>query len=128
MTYRNDFARCIAENIELGDKAYAHAIECWERHIVKIVSLAIERGFSVGVNDGEETVLTNSKDVETILKVLFSTDEDYLLFYREGETNHFGWVWLLYGNGPDEVVSDYSTNLEPLFLAEVNEWADKNLI
>jgi len=124
MTYRNDFARCIAENIERGDKSYAHTIECWEKHIEFTVKAALAAGFSVGVNDGEETVLTHCKDVETIMKALFSTDEDYLLFYREGETNHFAWAWLIYGNGPDEVISDYTTNLEPIFMDEVNKFAD----
>ena len=124
MTYRNDFARCIAENIERGDKEYAHKVECWEKHIEYTVKAALAAGLSIGVNDGEETVLTHSKDVETIMKALFSTDEDYLLFYREGETDHFGWAWLIYGNGVDEVISDYTTNLEPLFMDDVNKFAD----
>lgn len=123
MTYRNDFARCIAENIERGDKAYAHCVECWEKHIVFTVTSAIEAGFSVGVNDGEETVLTHCRDLETIMKALFSTDEDYLLIYRDGETNHFGWIYLVYGNGCDEVVSNYTTNLDS-FMDKVNAFAD----
>jgi hypothetical protein len=124
MTYRNDFARCIAENIEDGDKAYAHRIECWEKHIRFTVEQAIAAGFSIGVNDGEETVLTDCRDVETIMKALFSTDEDYLLLYESGNSDHFGWIWLVYGNGVDEVISDYTMNLEKLFMNAVNEFAD----
>lgn len=122
--YRNDFARCIQENIERGDKAYAHAIECWEKHIEFTVRAAIEAGFSIGVNNGEDTVLTHCVDVEMIMRALFSTDEDYLFFYQGKDLNTFAWVWLIYGNGPDEVISDYSSKLEPLFMDKVNKFAD----
>lgn len=134
MNYRNDFAKAIAENIERGDKEYAHKIRCWERNARKIVIAAINAGFSVGVNDGEETVLKYSRDVKEVMRALFSTDEDYLLFYRteidngvDEDCDHFGWVYLVYGNGIDDLVNDYSTNLDPLFMEAVNEWADKKL-
>ena len=129
MTYRNDFAKCIAENIERGDKEYAHKIRCWERNARKIVIAAINAGFSVGVNDGEETVLKHSRNVNEIMRALFSTDEDYLLIYKDQKkaTDHFGWVYLIYGNGIDDVVNDYSTNLDPIFMEAINEWTDKKL-
>lgn len=126
MTYRNDFAKHIAENVAIGDKSYAHNIRCWERNIRKIVMAAIANGLSVGVNDGEETVLTHSKNVPTIMRALFSTDEDYLLFYKENEKGHFAWVRLIYGNGPDEVVNDYSTNIEYI-MKPINEWVSNTL-
>lgn len=127
MTYRNDFAKAIAYNIERGDKSYAHVIRCWERHIRKIVFAAINAGFTVGINDGEETVLKRSTNVSEIMRALFSTDEDYLLIYEKNDKNHFGWVRLIYGNNCDEVVNDYSTNLEELFMKAINEWSDKHL-
>lgn len=127
MIFRNEFAKAIAENMEQGDKEYAHRIRCWERHIRKIVFAAINAGFTVGVNDGEETVLEHSTNVQEIMRALFSTDEDYLLFYEKNDTEHFGWAYLIYGNGPDEVVNDYSTNLEALLMNAVNEWANKAL-
>lgn len=132
MTYRNDFAKCIAENIERGDKSYAHDIRCWERNIRKIVFAAINAGFTVGVNDGEETVLKRSTNVSEIMRALFSTNEDYLLIYKDsgevyGPFECFGWVYLIYGNGPDEVVNDYTTNLEVPFMKAINEWSEKHL-
>jgi len=127
MTFRNDFAKAIAENIERGDKEYAHKIRCWERHARKVVLAAINAGFSVGVNDGEETTLTHSRDVGAIMKALFSTDEDYLLFFKNEKEPAFGWVFLVYGNGIDDLTSDWTTNLDPLFMDAVNEWADKYL-
>ena len=127
MNYRNSFAKCIAENIERGDKEYAHKVRCWERNARKIVFAALNAGFSVGVNDGEETVLKSSTNVSEIMQALFSTDEDYLLIYEKNDKNHFGWVYLVYGNGIDDLASDYTTNLEALFMQSVNEWADKHL-
>lgn len=124
MTYRNDFARCIAENIERGDKAYARDIAGWEKHIAFTITKALAAGLSVGVYDGEVTTLERCTDHETIMKALFSTDDDTLLFYREGEEKPFAWVWLVYGNGVDEVISDYTTNLDEIFMEEVNLFAD----
>lgn len=120
----NNFAKGIASNIERGDKEYAHAIESWEKHIAFAVKAALAAGFTVGVNDGEETTLTHSSDFDAIMHALWTTDEDYLLFYREGEERHFGWAWLIYGNGLDEVFSDWTTNLDPLFMDEVNKFAE----
>jgi hypothetical protein len=109
MTKENNFTRGIAENLERGDKDYAHSIQCWQRHIEHLVCAALGAGFLVGVNDGEETTLEHASDVETIMDALWTTDEDYLLFYRIGEAKHFGWVYLIYGNGPDEVTNDWTT-------------------
>lgn len=92
-------------------------IELELRIVRKCAEDAIALGFTVGVNDGENTVLKRSTDIETIMKAVFSTDEDYLIFYwgtiglpngsKEGAKA--GWARFIYGNVQD-VLSDYSAN------------------
>lgn len=90
-----------------------HECNYLERIIVqRVIGDLLEAGFSLGVNDGEETTLTHSKDMLQITQAMFSTDEDYLLVYRPfGQERHFGWVRLIHGNGRD-IISDYTVNLE----------------
>lgn len=94
------------------DRAIEQAI------ITKAIDDLLAAGYSLGVNDGEETVLKRCTDKATILKAMFSTDEDLLLVYwgslghPEGhEGKQKGWIRLIYGNG-DSVISDYTTSLE----------------
>lgn len=90
---------------------------------LKIAHKAIEgllaAGYGVGVYDGEEETVKDSKDAEAIKKALFTTDEDYLIAYKDG--TKAGWVWLIYGNVQD-VISDYTVNLEDA-LAETIKFA-----
>lgn len=125
MSKENNFTRGIATNLAEGDKSYARNIQCWQLNIEYAVRAALNAGFLVGVNDGEVTTVKHSADFDTIMDALWTTDEDYLLFYKIGSDAHFGWIWLVYGNGPDEVISDYSTILGPLFMDDVNAYADK---
>lgn len=94
-----------------------------ERRICnRVIQDLLGQGYSLGVNDGEETVVTHCTDQTKIAEAMFSTDEDYLLVYQPGKDRHFGWVRLIYGNGCD-VVSDYTINLEP-HLEAANKYAD----
>ncbi|MBV8895506.1 MAG: hypothetical protein JO051_03265 [Acidobacteriaceae bacterium] len=74
----------------------------------------LRAGYLLGVNDGEETTIERSSDANAIFHAMFTTDEDYILVYRKGEQEHFGWVRFIYGNDGWDVISDYSTNLEPV--------------
>lgn len=62
------------------------------------------RGFELlGVNDGEETVKTsNEKDA---LDTVFSVDESWMIFRKQGFTRHS--VYVVLGNSPEEVVADW---------------------
>ena len=94
-----------------------------ERIIVqRLISDLLDRGYSLGVNDGEETTLTHSSDMLEITSAMYSTDEDFLLVYRENANHPFGWVRLIHGNGRD-IISDYTTNLED-DLQGVNAYCD----
>jgi len=78
--------------------------------ITAIVEDALARGFTVSVYDGEGFALKRSADKAAILAALCSTDEDKLVFRQPGEPNAFGWAYLVYGNEPGVVVSDYTTD------------------
>lgn len=76
---------------------------------MKVAIALIDAGYKLGVNDGEETTVKNSTNLKEIQNALFTTDEDYLLVYKDGKK--IGWVFLIWGN-VEHVVSDYTVNLE----------------
>lgn len=84
--------------------------------ISKLVQAALASGYSMDVNDGEETVLRRSTDETAIIGAMFSTDEDYLTF-RDSDGEKIGWIYLIHGNGED-VISDLADNPEMNRLAE----------
>ncbi len=81
----------------------------------KIASALIEDGLKAGYligvdNGGDEMELKPCNDKETILKAMFLTDEEHLIFDKDGKQT--GWVFFVYGNDGWDVISDYSVNLE----------------
>jgi len=102
-------------------------IELELRILRKCAEDAIAQGFFVSLNDGEETVVKKSRNIEEIMTAAFSTDEDYLYFYEKSDTlagaaahdshnsepqkfwNMIGWAYFIYGNVQD-VLSDYAGN------------------
>ena len=94
-----------------------------ERKIARqIVKDALLSGYTVGVNDGEETTLRRSVDIRAIMKALFTTDEDWLLIYKG--SRQVGWVRLVYGNDGWDVVNDHTTNLDAI-MKGATKLADK---
>lgn len=84
-----------------------------EERIAKLVIAdLLACGYSIGVNDGEENVLTDSTDAAKIFESMFGTDDDRLFVHTPGETGSHGWVYLVYGNDGPDVINDYTTNLE----------------
>lgn len=93
-----------------------------ERKIIsKLIDDALEAGFNIDVNDGEETTLEHSTNREAILAAMFTTDEDWIVLHR-GELR--GWVRLIYGNDGWDVINDYTTNLPDSIMAGCNAIAD----
>ena len=82
-------------------------------------------GYSLSVNDGEETTLHRCTRPAVILAAMATTDEDYLLVRPLGtNTPRIGWVRFIYGNSGWDVINDYTTNLEAA-LAGTNALADQ---
>lgn len=86
-----------------------------EREIVKrTIKELLAAGYSLGVNDGEETVITHSTDAEAIFKEMFATDQDFLLVYVTvgGRCLSIANVHFIYGNTGWDVISDHTEFLE----------------
>lgn len=95
-----------------------------EQHIAwAAIRQLLEAGFSLGVNDGEETVLRYCRDAKKVFAAMLSTDDDYLLVY-DLASKKIGWIHFVYGNDGYDVMSDYTMNLEP-YLTQANKLADK---
>jgi hypothetical protein len=96
-----------------------------ERTIVRRVILdVLAAGYSINVNNGGDTeeLPAPSRSAKEVLGAMFATDDEYLILYQNGK--RIGWVWFVYGNGGWDVVSDYSTNLEPVMKGS-SDLADK---
>lgn len=90
-----------------------------EQTIALVTAQALlDAGYSLGVNDGEETTIHHSRDLDKIQDALFTTDEDWLYVYEtwgDGNTHRKSpdwWVRFVYGNDGWDVISDYSIALE----------------
>lgn len=90
-----------------------------ERKIaVSLVDELLEQGFKITVNNGgDEDEITKSGDRSKILDAMWETDEERIFVYNPAHTpvgqEYFGWLYLVYGNDGWDVLSDYTTNLEP---------------
>jgi len=97
-----------------------------ERRIArKVIEEGKKLGYSFNVNNGgdENELPQPSRTTKTVLDAMFATDDEHLLFYKDGK--RVGWVWFIYGNGNGglDVISDYTTNLDPV-MPEVNKLVD----
>ena len=75
----------------------------------KFVEDTLAKGFSISVNDGEETTVKRSTNRDEILGAMRTTDEDILLIHQ-GSDSHLGFVYFVYGNDGTDVISDYTAN------------------
>jgi len=80
-----------------------------KRSATALVSAALAMGYSMSVYDGEEWALRRSTDQRAILAELGATDVDWLHFHKPDGTQA-GAAMLVYGNGPGELVADYTAN------------------
>lgn len=77
-----------------------------------LVRICLDKGYYISVSDGEEWVVRRSKAFDEIIDSLGSTDGDFLRLYDSDlhieNHAHKGWFELIYGNDPDELVSNHS--------------------
>lgn len=119
----NPFASAIRSAEQRGAPKYADVIRKEAMVIRKLLTIALERGLSVSVNDGEEWTVRRSRDFATVFSALRTTDEDRLRFW-DGDKQE-GDVRLIYGNSGWDVIADYSVggDVEDLMI-EVSRYAD----
>lgn len=75
----------------------------------KLVSAALQAGYKISVNDGEEWVVRNSTNSIEVLEALCSTGSDTLRMSLPDGT-FIATFWLVWGNGGEELVADFSDN------------------
>ena len=80
-----------------------------EREIIAEIVNAIlsDTAKTISVYDGEETVITKSDNAKNILESIGHTDHDCIYWNSDDDT---GMVMLVYGNEPEYVVADYSSD------------------
>jgi hypothetical protein len=80
--------------------------------------LLIEAGYFLTINDGEEDVVINTRDLHEVAGALMKTDEDTIIAATDKSppathetTIEVGRVMLIYGNDGHDVIHDYSSRL-----------------
>jgi hypothetical protein len=101
----------------------AHRLRLEMEVVTQVIDSALHEGWSISVFDGEGWTVERSRDRAAIIAALRTTDEDQLQFHNE-QGEHRGWVRLIYGNLPWEVVNDYSTRLDA-FMAPISKFCDE---
>lgn len=98
--------------------------------IRKALAGLIDAGYHVTVKGDvpSEPLIYGSTDVDEIMEVLGMMGSDYLMVDCDDRKKHLpaGWVLLIYGNDPGEVIADYTTNLIE-HLEDVEEYAQRVL-
>ena len=78
-----------------------------KKYLREIIKRAIADGCIVSVDDGEDTAIACSRDVEAILASLGHCEEESIILHNNIGRNYVGRIYLVYGNAPDELVCDY---------------------
>jgi hypothetical protein len=65
------------------------------------------KGRTITVYDGEETVIIRSDNAGNILESMGHTEADWLYWNSDNDT---GSIMFVYGNSPEEVVADHSSD------------------
>lgn len=58
-------------------------------------------------------VPSDPSNVDAVLAAMFQGDDDRLWIAKDGKLTG-EWVWLIYGNSGDDVISDYSVGLDSI--------------
>lgn len=88
-----------------------------------LVALALKRGYTVGVFDGEELTVDKSTEQATIMQALGTTDADTLVVRSsQAPFQTVASFLLVYGNGAGDLIADYSgrDEADELFASVVN--------
>lgn len=83
--------------------------------VARCIADLLDAGFCLTVYDGEEYAVTDSRDANTVMDAMGTTDEDRIyvrLFPISRKVGFHGWVNFIYGNSASEVISDNTVNME----------------
>ena len=82
----------------------------------RAVSALLKAGYWLAVCQGDEDEQPASRYKRDIMRDLGECDEDRIIVYSPTK-GRIGWVHLVYGNDGNDVIADYSCNLEPQLAA-----------
>lgn len=92
--------------VDLIDRAIVH----------RVIADALAAGYCITVIDGEDCVLSNAFEAARVIRAMFSTETDTLVFRHipgpGQEPRRVGWVQFIYGNSGWDVIADASSNPE----------------
>lgn len=85
--------------------------EAEKRAASLLVQICLQKGYLISVYDGGEWVVMSSSNLEEIVDALGTTSENTVAIRAKDPgsmaRNHLGWFALIFGNAPDELVSDH---------------------
>lgn len=86
------------------------------RIVKRTVDALIKAGYWLNVDNGGDTEELDepTQDREALHKVLGETDDERIMVYRAVDGPLCAWVLLVYGNDGWDVISDYTTNIDPI--------------
>lgn len=81
-------------------------------------------GYSpVTVNDGEETIKVWGATEAEVIEALTATDQAWLyVTAAAGPRGKQSWVFFVLGNDPEEVINDYTVDLDPVIDPLYEKW------
>jgi len=74
-----------------------------------LVTIIIEQGYAVSVNDGDDWPVKRSRNIPEICEAASAVSEA-LLRLRGADGATAGVIDLVFGNAPDELISDHTDN------------------
>ncbi len=83
--------------IALFDELIANGLSAW---------VSYDRGY----DRNDEGFGTLTTDKAALLNAVGECDEEHIFVGRDGK--EIGWIFLVFGNSPGELISDYTTNME----------------
>jgi len=94
------------------DISYYELTTAGERSVAsRLVRAALDAGYSISVNDGEEWTVKRALKAKPVLEALATTGEDVLRI-RDEEGTPYGSFYLVWGNADDgsELIADHTDN------------------
>lgn len=80
----------------------------------KLIKSIIDKGFIVRIHDGEGWTTKWTRKINSCIPVLGGTDEETIHVGKLNEdtagAKHVGHIFLVYGNGVEDLICDYSSN------------------
>jgi hypothetical protein len=104
-------------------------INDWEPETKSLITSLIAAGFSIlSGNNGEDEFEFRADEEDKFIAELIACDEARLYFSKGGKR---GWIYLVLGNEPGVIASDYTCNevyakeLDAVTDAHYKSWSDK---